>query len=230
MRKVDLSYFYVLTDPSLKLNISWWWPGISRRFDEQLGGEAWNHLWAGTLAPIVPIPLKLLKGREKPDVIDGDLPVRFYSGRLVRWLHEAGCGDCFRTFPVVMYDRADESVIDEDVVWVPRLQVGAGPIDESRGAPLLISGHCLKDPLLRDAVGLFFDPSTWSGLNMFRLPNHSAVIVTSPVASSLLARGSVGMDVIPVADFGRELRDSRVRRLKERFPDGVPPAGPMLES
>lgn len=223
MPRVDLSYFYVLTDPSLRVNISWWWPGISRRFDVTYGSEGWSQLRAGTLVPEAPIPLKIRKGREKPDFISGDLPTKFYSGRLARWLREAGCGDCFRTFPVVVYDRTDERVIDEDVEWAYDLKVGAGPIDEGRGAPLLIKGHWRMDPLLRDAIGLFFDPKTWTGLNMFRLPNHYAVVVTQPVASALLAKSSVGMQVVPIADYDRELRDSSVERIKKQFPNGVPP-------
>lgn len=193
----------------------WYWLEFSRRIVD-LGPIAPVHVMDEDLPESAgPVPFKIWRGRRPPLVWGNTAHVVLWSRRLLDALDEAGCTG-LHWAPAVIYDRSDERATEDRVAYVkPRRD--AGPQDWTRGAPLIETDLWRKDPLLKDAVGLYFDTATWGGLDVFRLANNSAAILSPKASEVVRGVGSDGLVIESAADYGRMLRDYRVGLIAKRM-------------
>ncbi|MBS0197687.1 MAG: hypothetical protein JSR77_13110 [Planctomycetes bacterium] len=148
-------------------------------------------------------------------------PMCLVSGRVKELLIGAECkGASFH--PVVVYDRKDAKIVDRDTWWL-RPQRGSGRIDTSRGSFLINSKLWRTDPELKDAVGLFFDPNTWTGLDVFLSAAGYTVFVTTRIAEVLQNAGVTMIELDPAPLYGKKLRDDLVADLRKRWPERFKP-------
>lgn len=196
----------------------WQWLEPSRRL-EQLCDNAWARLLADDPSLPEPVPLKVFHGVWAPDLFGCTTNRPFLSGRLVRALRDLGAsGLCVKR--CILYDRADREVIDDELYWyLP--QIGAGPIDETRGS-ILMAGRVLKTGTEFDnAVGVHFDHSTWTGLDLFMPMNGITICVTPRVAHLIREGGYRGIRIQSVEEHGRWIRDIRVAEWRDRHGKGA---------
>jgi hypothetical protein len=125
-----------------------------------------------------------------------------------------------KAHPVVLYDKADKDVIRADLVSVCEPPIGAGPVDKSRGAPLLVGGW-MKNPDV--AFGLHFDLSTWKGHDVFSFSNYPGVYITRRVVDAIRAIPTEGVVMTPLSEFRRNLRDQSLANVWRRAPHLLPP-------
>ena len=88
---------------------------------------------------------------------------------------------------------------------------GSGPVDLTRGTSLFIRYTQERHPDLATAFGLYFDPTTWNGLDLFKLPNRRDSIITRRVAEHLLSKNLIGTMIVPVLEYGRSLAESTAK-------------------
>jgi hypothetical protein len=138
-----------------------------------------------------------------------------FSGRLADLLVSIGCTG-FSPNPSIIYDRRDREVVCTDARWT-QFQVGCGPIDRERG----------YDPgSPRGVVGLVFDHSTWTGLDMFRPFQCARVVITDRVARAIQGAGLRGYHLVPVEEYGKDLLEAINGPVSPARRAGDPPSPP----
>lgn len=182
----------------------WWW---LNRVGEGSGDTR--------QAPSTAQTLNMYKssGRERPNVIVNDQSVlmidRYMRDVLVSVMGANNVGR------VVVFDKTKQRIIDNECAFV-EVPEGAGPRSEDVGAHLLLTDHWKRDPELTNAVGVFFDHSTWTGAHVFGLPNDGVIIVSSEVQQAIVRAGLTNLYLVPIEEYGRDVRDSNVQMLKDR--------------
>lgn len=225
----SLADFYMLEGPDPD-DVSWMWLTFSAHMDSLVPGPrakstnsgeltvAQSLVIAGKPSWTEPTPFRVLRGRRRPDVFGTSSLTRVVDARLAGALHAAGCTGIV-SHPAVIYDRSDRRIIDTQVVWVSVLP-GAGAPDRARGMSLLIRRSLATDPYLRDAVGLFFDVSTWTGADVFSLGAGGYTILSRRAAMVVQQTGLTALELVPVLEAGRQIRD---RVVADRIRRGVIP-------
>jgi hypothetical protein len=99
----------------------------------------------------------------------------------------------------IIYDQRDDKVVCANAKWT-QFQHGCGPPDIQRGFDALHPR--------RGNVGLYFDRSTWTGLDMFKPMKCSRVVVTDRIAKAIQGAGLHGYQVVPTEEYGRDLVDA----------------------
>lgn len=102
------------------------------------------------------------------------------------------------------------------------IKQGAGEQDLFRGSSLFIVSGMRKfrdlNLKIENAYGIFFDASTWTGADIFRLgPNGNQMIVTEQVAQAVSAAGLVGVVVTRLDTHEIEEWEKYVETGKHRF-------------
>jgi hypothetical protein len=231
MAKVTRGDFFVLEHAPGAADLSHWqWLDFSSRLKLPEGRDASHRAMHSLLKTGRPIPFVVMKGRQRPDVFGNTADIVVYSGRLVRTLQEEQCKGLV-VYPAVLYDRADHEIVDDDLFWV-RPQVGAGDQDLDSGYYKLVDMKSWREDMnLPDAYGVYFDPGTWTGLDVFCFANSRLggppIMVTARIADAIRKGPFVGYSLERASEYARDRRDQHVRMLKERFPNGkAPPARP----
>jgi hypothetical protein len=76
----------------------------------------------------------------------------------------------------------------------------------------------VADPSLRSSLGIFFDHSTWTGLDMFRLKKCGEILVTDRIARAIKGAGFTGYRLFRIEEFDIERRafGLSIRRFTRR--------------
>jgi hypothetical protein len=195
--------FYYIESEDID-NKEWWLVFHSKRFPEDIP-EFYRKLHNGMQPDDVVMSLRVYHGRRPPDCLGG-------TGD---WIVSSRIRDIFvrhrignaRFVPVIVYDKKDRKVLSKDY-WCVLPDVGAGPADESAGYYKLITpGAWRKDPTLHDAYGVHFDHSTWTGLDVFKLPASVPLIVTKSIFDELAAAKLAGARIGDILDYAKDRRD-----------------------
>jgi hypothetical protein len=202
MTSMTLADFFVLDHPS---DHESWWLQLSQRV---MMPDNWMEFMDGTYEGPNPVLLKIMRGRKRPKVIGSATRLRLVSGEFRSILHACRASGVV-THPTIVYDRNDEQVIDRECLWL-KLQVGCGPVDMRSGKFLMQFGGGSKDAD-HLPIGLHFDPTTWTGLDVFRAANWPAIIVTKRVADAIVASGRGGLEIESAATYGDRTRKSMIR-------------------
>lgn len=215
MSGVGLESFYTIRSPSAD-DTSWQWLEFSARLAKAFGKGSEFALMDDELEPTKPLPFKVMQGRRPSDVWGNTAGLHLFSGRLVRLLQELKCTG-FTALPAVLYDRNDRKVIDDDLFCL-RIGYGAGPQDETKGEPLLLDFERRRNPeLLEGCYGVYFDPTTWTGLDLFRLEScRSLALTVQRIATELLHADLTGVQVMPALEDGKEFCRQQIDFLKRR--------------
>lgn len=124
--------------------------------------------------------------------------------------------------PIDLYDHDDARVVEPGWMWL-RLPVGMGSLDTHKGSFLAMTAIQRRDIELRDAIGLYFDPATWAGLELFCAVRSNIVMMTERVAGGIDTTALHGVRLEAATNYGTKARDDLVAMLKKRFPNGLPP-------
>jgi hypothetical protein len=229
----DLDDFCTLSGPNAD-DLRWMWLELSDRAEE-LGDNAKNRIMDEAYQPSVEggvlrtnkaIPFRVLRGRRPSDVFGNGCGMAIFSTRLVRALEAARCTG-LRTHPAVLRDRRDAKVVDRELHWV-KVPIGAGPRDLNRGVSLLSTDIWRTDIEMTGAYGLYFDPASWTGLDIFRFPRGLITLITNRIADVIRAGGFEGVTIEPVREYCKAVRDAKVADLKRTYPNGPPLRPPGL--
>jgi hypothetical protein len=190
--------FWVLEDVGLGPDHDRWWRLVLSKRSEKVGESNWWEVFRGNLPPPnEPAPFRVFEGREQGDVMYTDLLGLSFSARMTELLMSVGCTG-FAPNPSIIYDKRDRETVCTDARWT-QFQQGCGPVDRERG----------HDPLRpftrRDAIGLFFDQSTWTGLDMFKPPKCAQVVVTDRIATAIQCADLRGYTLVRTAEYGRDM-------------------------
>lgn len=212
MPKSTLQDFYVLDGP---YDPPWWWLTLSKRAGKMLSPK-WCKFMDGAYTGDKPVALRLYRGGKQPAVIGSATRLVLISGGL-HLILKGGKAKGLVTHPTVVYDKADESIVDRECVWL-RLQVGCGPVDLERGCHLLSVGGVSLDPT-QEPYGYFFDPSTWNGMDIFRAPNSDRIIISKRLAKRITPDDLPGSKMEPASSFGKGFCDQvrgDLKKLRKR--------------
>jgi hypothetical protein len=190
----------------------WIWLDFSKR--EPPGEESRFRIIRRTFHETRPINLRIGKPGLAPDVYPNAGLIAVFSRPLIEVLQQSDCTG-LRVHPVFLYNQIDAKIIDRSLGWV-RPETGCGPPDQTRGSSLIFSDHWKRDPTLSDAVGLYFDHSTWIGLDLFTFPHGNEILVTQRVGDAIRAAGLKGVRVVPVSEYGSEARNAKLELLRSR--------------
>jgi hypothetical protein len=139
-----------------------------------------------------------MKGSKQPGWIGSDTRMHIVSGPFAEVLERAGCKG-YKTQSIVIRDRRDDEVVDKECKRLV-LSVGAGSVEQARGRPAWIF-HKGDDPM---ELGIFFDPSTWDGKDIFYLADFAQPIFSRRAAEALLAASLPGVILEPCPIMGTE--------------------------
>jgi hypothetical protein len=190
--------FWVLEDIGLGPDHDRWWSLILSKRAALPGNESWWEAFRGNRPPPPePGPFRICDGREQGDVMYTDLLGLSFSARLADLLVSIGCTG-FSPNPSIVYDKRDREVVCTDTKWT-QFQRGSGEPDWERG----------YDPgrpfTSRDKVGLFFDHSTWAGLDMFKPIKCQAVVITDRIATAIQGAGLRGYQLVRAEEYGSDM-------------------------
>jgi hypothetical protein len=190
--------FWVLQDCGLGPDHDRWWTLVLSKRAKAIGEENWCDVFRGKMdPPHQPAPFKVVRGREQGDVLYTDLLGLSFSARMAELLKSIHCTG-FLPNPSIIYDRHDHTAVCSDAVWT-QFRDGCGPLDYGRG----------YDPTRpftrRDAVGLYFEPSTWNGLDLFRPAKSPQVIITDRVARAIQAADVRGCQLVRTQEYGKDM-------------------------
>lgn len=160
----------------------------------------------GSAPPDAIYPLRLGKGRKVADVPSVGLVHNLVvSSRVLGALRTVECGS-LRYQRAIVRDASDSTVLSEDY-WVIWPEIGAGPVDRTKGIYLKFDrDRRLANPSL-SPFGLVFDQSTLKGLDVFGFPNRSDVVLTTRALKALLAVKPVGLGIANLRCIGDEVDD-----------------------
>lgn len=210
MANISLDEFYVFDNTDSPI---YRWLEFSKRI-RTLGPDAAMEAMKDEWPYDAPLPMKVMSGREPADAYGNTALLRILSPRLT----EALCSfshDLVRIRPAVLYDKADRELIESDLRWVT-VGVGTGPVDRSRGVYLQDGDLWRRDPELTDAYGLYFDPATWSGADVFTCGGTHVVAMTRRVADAIRSIAPINVELVPLLERGRANRDAIVAAIKRR--------------
>lgn len=198
--------FWVLQDVGLGPDHDRWWKLVLSKRAERLGEENWWEVFRGNRSPpSEPAPFQICDVRprnEQGDVMYTDLLGISFSARLADLLVTIGCRG-FSPNPSIIYDKRDREVVCTDAKWT-QFQNGCGEPDRERG-------YDASRPFSRrdaDAVGLFFDHSTWTGLDMFRPTKSPEVVITDRIAKAIQSAGLRGYHLVRAEEYGKDMVDA----------------------
>ncbi len=202
---MDCDKFFVLEHKPY--GTRWWW--LNRAYDlgEKPDIDPVPHL---------PLRMRIFQGRSRPSVIANDAGALIVDAKM-REVLEKAAGSRIRFGRVDVLEKRGDQVLDGSCSRV-LAGIGAGPRSEERGYHLNIErpGLWKQDPELRDAFGLFFDYSTWTGEPVFRLPNDSHYIISARIKQHIDDAGLADCGVVNVEEYWRDHRDQTVSMLKAR--------------
>jgi hypothetical protein len=204
---LTLDDFVILDNP---FEDQWWWLTLSQRV---MVLDSWRDYLRGDYTGAQPVPLRIMKGRRKPQVIGSDTRLKLISGELHSVLRASGATG-LSTHPTVVYDKSDEKIVDRECVWL-KLKVGCGPVNKESGYFLMEFGGGSKDPD-RLPIGYHFDVSTWKGLDIFEAENWSSIIVTRRIADAIRAAKIEGVVMESAAEYGDRTRRSMNKTFRDR--------------
>jgi hypothetical protein len=193
-RGLQLDDFFAVTRPP---SDSWWYLAVSDRVGEKFSPERLTVV-GGEWSKRSPIPLRIMKGSKQPGWIDSDTRMHLVSGPFAQALKQAGCTG-FKMQSVVVRDRRDDKIVDKDCKQLV-LSAGAGPVDQTRGGPAWIF-HKSDDI---NELGVFFDPSTWDGKDVFYLSDYKKPIFSRKAAEAVMAAKLPGVIIEPCPIVGAE--------------------------
>ncbi len=190
----------------------WRWLTASQRLMDaaKMDVMVLDHVARGVIKPKEPVPFRVNGGRYDPDFYpNGCWGFNVLSKRLTEAIESVKPRGLHK-YRAVIYDKKDTQIVRDDVFLV-QLEEGCGPVDDERGAPLLVEpGYRKTDPMLERAIGLFFDPATWTGLDLFHPAARgfdSTFLVTTRVANAIRPIALKGV-LIERADLvGTQLRE-----------------------
>jgi hypothetical protein len=195
--------FWVLDDVGLGPDHDRWWGLLLSKRAASFGEENWWEVFRGNRPPpLEPAPFRMSEGRsrsEQGDVMYTDLLGISFSARLADLLISIGCTG-FSPNPSIIYDRPDRKVVCTDGKWT-QFQRGSGEPDWERG----YSGRPYSR---RDRVGLFFDHSTWTGLDMFKPVKSAQVVITDRIAQAIQDAGLRGYHLVRTEEYGKDMVDA----------------------
>jgi hypothetical protein len=207
-----LNDFFVL-DPPDPDNPGYQWLAFSVRTKDSSTIVELASNRANGAGVSLPVAMKVMRGRKPCDVFGTDSGIVIISDRLRTVLTAAGTLGAI-TYPAVIYDRRDETVINDKAWWLRALPGAAAP-DPKRGVNLLfedISYHQLDD-----AVGLYFAPDSWTGADVFQFPRGFDILVTRRIAEVIASRGIDQLILENAAQYGSATRDIiRARRIRNK--------------
>lgn len=183
--KATLSDFYYVDS---KLD-GWRYLRVSERAGKRFS-KSYSEAGGGTWGGPGPLPLMISQGSKSAAWVKSDTGLRVVTDEFVSVLKEAGC-DGYEVKPVVIYDRNDDKIVDH--AWHLVTSVGAGPIDMKRGKPTIGSGGGPDGSI----VGVFFDPATWTGRDVFCLSDWKVPIFSKRAGEALLRAKLSGIYVEP---------------------------------
>lgn len=199
----SLDDFFVLEGPS---DPPWWWLTLSSRAGPTLSPE-WRERMRGTYAGQDAVPLKIMRRGKKPGVIGSDTRLCLLSETLNQAMGTV-LPTGFDVHPTIVYDKDDETVVDRGCIWL-KLQTGCGPLDEKRGRFLLMFGGGSTDST-QEPYGYFFDPASWTGLDVFTPPNLRLVVVTRGIAEAVVAANIEGVRIEALSRAGKALEQQMI--------------------
>jgi hypothetical protein len=197
---------------------AWWWLHVSSHAGPERS-PTWSSVVRGTYSESKPVPMKFFRDGKAPGLVGTDCSMFIVSPGLWEVLcAEPSCRNA-TTHPIDIYDKGDEKVVNSDYRWL-RTPIGAGPADSSRGLFKLFDRKWREANKTREkAIGLFFDPTTWTGDGVFVLPNrHNALIARKAVVDVINAAGIPGVRIVPVTEVGLETYNTLMHGLRRPDP------------
>lgn len=192
--------FWVLDDVGVGADHDRWWGLVLSKRAASFGEENWWEVFRGNRPPpSEPAPFRICDVRprhEQGDVMYTDLLGRSFSTRMADLLVSIGCTG-FSPNPSIIYDTRDREVVCTDAKWT-QFQDGCGPPDLKRGYDPL-------GPHTHRKVGLFFDHSTWTGLDMFRPVKSVPIVITDRIARAIHGAGLRGYHLVRSEEYGADM-------------------------
>ncbi len=191
--------FWVIKPAALGADQGRWWNLVLSKRADSFGEEKWWEVFRGNEPPppeAAPFRVcDVLPKNEQGDVMYTDLLGISFSAKLAEILLGLGCTG-FSPQPSRIYDKHDRDLVCSDAKWT-QFQRGCGPVDDSRG-------YDACHPF-RGTVGLFFDVSSWTGLDMFKPHQHPAVVITDRIATAIRSKGLKGYRLERVEEYGSDI-------------------------
>lgn len=215
----SLNDFFVLEHPDVDSRV-WVWVELSKRVGD-IGPDAAVRIMDEAARPTIrgdplpadiSLPLRVVRGTKWSDVV-GSSGAHVLSTRLATLLQQHNCSG-LQVQDAVAYDVLDNNLVNTELQWA-RILPGCGPVDTARGYYLLSTELWKRDIEMREAVGLFFDPLTWTGADIFRSPRGTHVFITSRIAALIANSACDALHLQPASTFGQSLRDKIVMQRKQ---------------
>jgi hypothetical protein len=191
--------FWVLEDVGVGPDHDRWWSLVLSKRAASLGKENWWEVFRGNRPPpSEPAPFRICDVRprnEQGDVMSSVLGKLLFSARLADLLVSMRCKG-FSPNPSIIYDTRDRAVVCTDSKWT-QFQDGCGEPDRQRS----------YDPLRHrpGKIGLFFDHSTWTGLDIFRPIKSSPIVITDRIAKAIQGAGLRGYHLVRTEEYGSDM-------------------------
>lgn len=213
MTAAFLTDFWVLDAPMAS---EWMWlewssrsQGLTPNLTDHVFNESSRPLPAGRFVdPSGPVAFKQMRPGRRPDLIGTDSLVPVVTGRLIRLFAQEGFTG-IHPWPVVVFDKADRRVVDDDVFWA-RVAPGCAAMDPKRGAALC-GGHYSEDHTqwltpeqMESAYGWYIPVASWTGNDIFRRPRGSQLIVTQRVFDAMQRAHITNIEFTPILDVGKD--------------------------
>jgi len=115
------------------------------------------------------------------------------------------CGS-MRSFPIRVFNKNDSDRVFTDSYVGVALATDCEPEHLDKGIGKLFRRDLLQKTGYDDAFGLYFDHSSWSGLDVFRLSvQNSIIIVTKDVVEAIERASLQGYRICDVLDYKKDV-------------------------
>lgn len=156
-----------------------------------------DFAWIQGVGPDGPIPIRRLMGREPGDIVLGGSPAFLLISRSFQQALQGAEISGWTTYSI--HPAAD---LTESLDGYMGLAVtGRCQIDDARSIPSLMPPPEPGGTAYRVWKGLYFDPSSWDGSDIFLEPGHAAVFLTSRCRDALEAARLSDVAFTALADF-----------------------------
>jgi hypothetical protein len=183
------------------------------RAHREVPWPAASDLLLGRHRPEAPLEFRRDSGSRLMDLVGTTaVAIKLFSERFVAALSAAGARG-WGTYPVRLLDRAGGEVPGYAGLAVSGR---AGPLDRGRTRVVALPPVGPGLPVSYEERGMYFDPASWDGTDVFVPEGTTAVCVTDRVRRALTAAGATNLDFVPLSHH--------LMNLHSAPPPGVPVA------